>query len=76
MRGVDYRLKDQEVDETSDGIDLLIDADFSNTRAYTQALARVGRYDEPCGRFIREDLDPVNKERRNELFIKLGQLKK
>ena len=34
MRGVDYRLKEVILDDTTDGIDLLIACPFSNGRAY------------------------------------------
>ena len=47
MRGVDYRLKQTEMFEGEDGIDLLVARPFRNTRAYQQGLARVGRYTEP-----------------------------
>ena len=59
MRGVDYRLKETQLlqDEDYDGIDLLIACPFSNSRAYQQGLARVGRYNEPCTRYILKDIE-------------------
>ena len=51
MRGVDYRLKETQVFDGKDGIDLLVACSFSNERAYQQGLARVGRYNEPCTRY-------------------------
>ena len=49
MRGVDYRCEA--------GIDLFIDTPASNERAYLQALGRVGRYNDVCTRYVRDDLD-------------------
>ena len=47
MRGVDYR-----VEAGTQGISLLIMSKFSNTRAYVQALGRVGRFTEKARRFV------------------------
>ena len=49
MRGVDYR--------SIYGIDLMIAKQLSNKRAYEQALGRVGRYGEPCSRYMVEGLE-------------------
>ena len=49
MRGVDYR--------STYGIDLMIAKQLSNKRAYEQALGRVGRYGEPCSRYMIEGLE-------------------
>ena len=49
MRGVDYR--------STYGIDLMIAKQLSNKRAYEQALGRVGRYGEPCSRYMDEGLE-------------------
>ena len=50
MRGVDYR--------SSYGIDLMLAKQLSNKRAYEQALGRVGRYGEPCSRYMVSGLEP------------------
>ena len=50
MRGIDYRAaigKDTE----SDGIDLLVARSFNSPREVEQGLSRVGRYNEPSGRY-------------------------
>ena len=61
MRGVDYR-------SDPHGIDELIANQFPNKRAYVQGLGRVGRYNEPCGRFIITGLnDTVDKEQKEAL---------
>ena len=60
MRGVDYRLKETEMTEEKDGIDLLVAHPFSNTRAYQQGLARVGRYTEPCTRYILKGVEKID----------------
>ena len=54
MRGVDYRC--------ATGIDLFIDDPLSNERAYIQALGRVGRCDDECGRYVRSDMDIMFKK--------------
>ena len=57
MRGVDYR-----VEPGTEGISLLLMSGFESTRAYIQALGRVGRFDERSKRFLWKELkDPVNK---------------
>ena len=56
MRGVDYRAA-----VGTEGISLLIMSSFDTTRAYVQALGRVGRFNEPSKRFIWEQLkEPVD----------------
>ena len=45
MRGIDYQTK------AADGIELLICDKFSNHRAYSQAINRVGRNAQSCNRF-------------------------
>ena len=50
MRGVDYR------SAKNAGISLLIMGAFASTRAFVQGLGRVGRYTEPCQRFLHSDL--------------------
>ena len=47
MRGVDYR-----VQAGTQGISLLIMSKLANTRAYVQALGRVGRFTEKARRFV------------------------
>ena len=74
MRGVDYRLKEQGSSSKTDGIDLLVAGSFSNRRAYIQGLARVGRYNEPCSRYRLASIQMINKEKENELYIKLSKL--
>lgn len=55
-RGVDYRAaKDVK------GISLLVMSESCNMRAYIQLLGRVGRFNEPCKRFLWFGLEePVN----------------
>ena len=65
MRGVDYR-------SDPHGIDELIANQFPNQRAYLQGLGRVGRYNEPCERFILSGLnETVNKEQKEALAGKI-----
>lgn len=66
MRGVDYRSTD------GSGIKLLLARDFPSERAFVQALGRVGRYLEPCERFIQEGLTPVNK---NDAIATFGKIR-
>ena len=55
-------------------VDLLVAGSFSNRRAYIQGLARVGRYNEPCSRYRLAGIQMINKEKENELYIKLSKL--
>jgi hypothetical protein len=48
MRGFDYRAKTK-------GITLIIAAPFSNQRQALQGLNRVGRFGDPCKRYIAKD---------------------
>ena len=48
MRGTDFRCEK--------GIDLFIDETLKHERSFIQALGRVGRYTESCGRFYRPGL--------------------
>ena len=50
-RGVDYRAA-----SGTRGIALLVMSASPNERAYLQLLGRVGRYREPCKRFIWDEL--------------------
>ena len=72
MRGIDYR--------SENGIELLICNPLSNERAYIQALGRVGRYGEPCGRWILEGVPSISsvkeQETRMRLAKQVGLLKK
>lgn len=54
MRGIDYRIDVDKGTKLSpdDGIDLLVAKMFSNERALLQGYARVGRYTEPCTRYV------------------------
>ena len=72
MRGVDYRMGEKGDTENNDGIDLLLAAPFSNERAFEQGLARVGRYTEPCTRYILSGIDNVDKLQENKLTLKLA----
>ena len=66
MRGVDFRVDIAKgvLPGPNDGIDLLICKKFSGIRAYQQALGRVGRYSEPCGRYILAQIDdPIDQEK-------------
>jgi hypothetical protein len=53
MRGVDYRAP-------LTGITLVIALSFNHEREATQALARVGRYKEPCARYLVEGVELVD----------------
>ena len=75
MRGIDYRLKEAAKHERDDGIDLLITCSFSNTRAYQQGLARVGRYNEPCSRFALKGVPKVDEAQVLYLEAKLSRSK-
>ena len=56
-RGLDYRCADG-----TKGISLLVMSQSPSVRAYTQLLGRVGRYHEPCLRFLWRELeDPVDR---------------
>ena len=54
MRGIDYRIGVDKGTKLGpdDGIDLLVAKEFSNERALLQGYARVGRYTEPCTRYV------------------------
>ena len=51
-RGLDYRCADG-----TKGISLLVMGESSSVRAYIQLLGRVGRYHDPCLRFLWDELD-------------------
>lgn len=53
-RGVDYRAADG-----IKGLALLVMSSSQSERAYIQLLGRVGRYREPCLRFVWDELDEV-----------------
>jgi hypothetical protein len=53
MRGVDYRAP-------LTGITLVIALSFNHEREATQALARVGRYKEPCARYLVEGVELID----------------
>ena len=58
MRGVDYRVL-----SGTEGISLLVMSCFESTRAYIQALGRVGRFNEQAKRFIWDRLqETVDKD--------------
>ena len=50
MRGLDYQTNEP------DGIALLLAEPFASPRALKQALGRVGRFDEPCKRYMLESV--------------------
>jgi hypothetical protein len=54
MRGVDYRAP-------LTGITLIVALPFRHEREATQALARVGRYKEPCARYLLDGVDLIDK---------------
>jgi hypothetical protein len=54
MRGFDYR-------SPTKGITLIIAASFDHQRQATQGFARVGRFGDPCKRFILKDVPLVDK---------------
>ena len=65
MRGIDYR--------SENGIELLICNPLSNERAYIQALGRVGRYGEPCGRWILEGVPSISSVKEQETRMRLAK---
>ena len=66
-RGVDYRAA-----KGTPGIALLVMSASPNERAYLQLLGRVGRYREPCKRFIWDQLAaPVDLDQQIALLAKL-----
>ena len=75
MRGIDYRLKDLDL-SAADGIDLLLAASFSNQRMYQQGLARVGRYTEPCSRYVVRGVLPIDKAKAAQLHKEYSNAKK
>ena len=66
-RGVDYRAA-----PGTTGIALLVMSASPNERAYLQLLGRVGRYREPCKRFIWDQLAaPVDLDQQIALLARL-----
>ena len=63
MRGLDYR--------SASGFILVIATQLKNHRAFMQALGRVGRYEEPCERYIEPGLEPVDNVAETTMFGKL-----
>ena len=53
-RGIDYRAA-----KGTEGIALFVMSSAKSERAYVQLLGRVGRYQEPCLRFVWNELDEV-----------------
>jgi hypothetical protein len=70
MRGFDYRT------ECEMGIALLIMRPFESHRAFHQALGRVGRYGQPCKRFLLEGLTPVPEAARLALIGHINNLER
>ena len=71
-RGVDYRAA-----KGTPGIALLVMSASPNQRAYLQLLGRVGRYREPCKRFIWDQLAaPVDLDQQIALLAKLRKQRK
>ena len=67
MRGVDYR-----VQAGTQGISLLIMSKLANTRAYVQALGRVGRFTEKARRFVWDGVGaPVDEHAEVRLMAEL-----
>jgi hypothetical protein len=56
MRAYDYRSKEDS------GIALFLDTPLSCKRTLIQALGRVGRYAQRCKRFVKEGIEPVDRE--------------
>ena len=74
MRGTDYRISKITAEKKSeDGIDLLIMKSFWNYRAYEQGVRRVGRYNEPCSRYILTDIELIDKQQQATLMMQLGK---
>ena len=61
MRGFDYRSADGK------GIALMMCLGFDTRRGYIQALGRVGRFNDPCKRFILKGSPMVDEAKQNEL---------
>jgi hypothetical protein len=65
MRGVDYR--------SSKGITLIIAASFANQRQAMQGLNRVGRFGDPCKRYIAKGVDLVDLDQNRSYIASLNQ---
>jgi hypothetical protein len=57
MRGFDYRAKTK-------GITLILAASFTNQRQALQGLCRVGRFGDPCKRYIAKDVSLIDEKRK------------
>ena len=69
MRGIDLRAPIK-------GVTLVIARSFSCQRNADQALMRVGRYGDPCHRFIAEGLALVDEKKQAELTRRLYKFAK
>ena len=72
MRGVDYRVGEQEAYDRTDGIDLFLGLPFGYSCDFEQAAARVGRHNDPCTRYISCDNPGVDKVKEAELQLDLS----
>lgn len=64
MRGIDYRA-------STLGISLIITMPFANTREAQQGLNRVGRFGDPCKRYIVKGIELVDKKQDQQYRIGL-----
>ena len=67
MRAYDYRAVDGL------GIALFIDKPLSCKRTLIQALGRVGRYGEPCRRFIRTGMKPIDAAENAKINMRISE---
>ena len=72
MRGVDYRVGEQDAYDETDGIDLFLGVPFGYSCDFEQAAARVGRHNDPCTRYISSDNPGVDKVKEAELQLDLA----
>ena len=64
MRGVDYRA-------STHGISLVIADSFENHREATQGLCRLGRFQDPCRRYLVSGVDLVGNAKYKDYRVKL-----
>ena len=64
MRGIDYRA-------STHGISLIIADSFKNHREVIQGLSRVGRFQDPCRRYLVKGVELVDSARYKDYRVKL-----
>ena len=65
MRGFDYRCKE--------GISLLLAQSSNSQRTLSQALGRVGRFDEDCLRYILNGTETINEDARHAVTSRINR---